>query len=280
MIGSVSSYSTYTSTSSTATSSARSQQFQKELLSKLDNNGDGSVDKDELSTALSQKSDDGILVSLSDNFGDLDSDSSGDLSGEEMAAMAPPPPPPRDQAPDTELADALLSALDTDGDGSVSSDELNNGLASTGSDADSQQVFSALDKNEDGTVSLDELAASLAPPPPPQQQTSSEELFSQLDSDSDGSVTARELTSALQASDSTATSTDTSAMLMKALDSDSSGEVDSDELNSTLQAGRSSDSSTKQTNVSEALNRMIANLSRQYSLDNVATVGKHLNVAT
>ncbi|OOG82848.1 histidine kinase [Pseudomonas sp. A25(2017)] len=241
MIGSVSSYSTYTSTSSTTTSSARSQQFQKELLSKLDSDGDGSVNQEELSSALSQKSDDGILVSLSDNFSDLDSDDSGDLSSEEMAAMAPPPPP-RDQAPNTELADALLSALDADGDGVVSSDELSNGLASTGSDADSQQVFSALDKNEDGTVSLDELAASLAPPPPP-QQASSEELFSQLDADGDATVTASELSSALQASDSSATNTD-------------------------------------QANVSEALNRMIANLSRQYSLDNVATVGKHLNMAT
>ncbi len=55
MIGSVSSYSTYTSTSSTATSSARSQQFQKELPSKLDSDGDGSVNQEELSTALSQK---------------------------------------------------------------------------------------------------------------------------------------------------------------------------------------------------------------------------------
>lgn len=278
MIGSVSSYSTYTSTSNTVTSSARSQQFQKELIAKLDNNGDGSVDQDELSSALSQKSDDGILVSLSDNFGDLDSDSSGDLSSEEMAAMAPPPPPPRDQAPNTELADALLSALDADGDGGISSDELSSGLTSAGSSADSQQVFSALDKNEDGVVSADELTASLAPPPP--QQASSEELFSQLDVDGDGSVTASELTSALQASDSSSTSTDASALLMKALDSDSSGGVSSDELDSALQAARSSDSSTDQANTSEALNRMIANLSRQYSLDNVATVGKYLDVAT
>ncbi|MDB6452032.1 hypothetical protein PII48_24560, partial [Serratia sp. 21NM0010] len=77
---------------------------------------------------------------------DLDSDGSGDLSSEEMAALAPPPPPPRDQAPGTELADALLSVLDADGDGKVSSDELSNGLASAGSSADSTQVFSALDK--------------------------------------------------------------------------------------------------------------------------------------
>lgn len=167
MIGSVSSYTSYTSTSSTTTSTARSQQFQKELLAKLDSNSDGAVDQDELKSALSQKTDDGLLVSLSKNFADLDSDDSGSLSGEEMAAMAPPPPPPRDQAPNTELADALISALDADGDGAISSDELSNGLANAGSSADSTEIFSALDKNEDGSVSQDELAASLAPPPPP-----------------------------------------------------------------------------------------------------------------
>ncbi|SEO73898.1 XopAW family type III secretion system calcium-binding effector [Pseudomonas sp. NFACC39-1] len=166
MIGSVSSYSPYTSTSSTTTSSARSQQFQKELLSKLDSNADGSIDQDELSTALSQKSDDGILVSLSDNFSDLDSDSSGDLSSDELAAMAPPP-----------------------------------------------------------------------------QQASGEALLSLLDADAQNSLDTREQTSALQ-------------------------------------ANRNSDSSTEQPHVSEALNRMIANLSRQYSLDDVVPVGKYLNVAT
>ena len=218
MIGSVSSYTSYTSTSSTTTTTARSQQFQKDLLAKLDSNSDGAVDQDELKSALSQKTDDGLLVSLSKNFADLDSDESGSLSGEEMAAMAPPPPPPRDQAPNTELADALISALDADGDGAISRDELSNGLANAGSSADS---------------------------------TSS-------------------------------TSTDTSAALLKVLDSDNSGGVSSDELNAALQAGRerNTDSSTDQSNVTEALNKMIANLSKQYSLDNVATVGKYLNEAT
>ncbi|MBV4461902.1 EF-hand domain-containing protein [Pseudomonas sp. SWRI79] len=208
MIGSVSNYTSYTSTSSTSTNSARSQQFQKELLAKLDSNSDGAVDQDELTSALSQKTDDGLLVSLSKTFSDLDSDESGSLSSEEMAAMAPPPPP-RDQAPSTELADALISALDTDGDGAISSDELSNGLTSAGSTADS-------------------------------------------------------------------------AALPKILDSDSSGGVSSDELKAALQAGReqNTDSSTNQFNVTEALNKMIANLSKQYSLDNVATVGKYLNEAT
>ena len=196
MIGSVSNYTRYTGTSSTTTSNARSQQFQKELLAKLDTNTDGSVGQDELKSALSQKSNDGLLVSLSKNFSNLDSDNSGSLSSEEMAAMAPPPPPDKstDQAPNTELADAVISALDADGNGTISSDELSNGLTSAGSSADSSQIFSALDKNQDGTVSKDELAASLTPQPP--QRAPSDELFSSLDADSDGSVSGSELTSA------------------------------------------------------------------------------------
>jgi len=216
MIGSVSNYTSYTSTSSTSTQNARSQQLQKELFAKLDSNGDSTVDQDELQSALSQKSDDGLLVNLSKQFGDLDSDASGSLSAEEMTAMAPPPPPPRDQAPDTELADALISALDTDGD---------------------------------------------------------------------GSVTATELDSALQTSNnSTATtSTDTSAALLKVLDSDSSGGVSSDELKAALQAGRErpdEEQTASTQSTTEALNRMIANLSKQYSLEKTASVGKYLNVAT
>ncbi|MNS49798.1 EF hand [compost metagenome] len=213
MIGSISSnYSNYTS--STTSNSARNQQLQKDLLAKLDSNSDGTVDQNELKSVLSQQTDDGLLVNLSKNFTDLDSDGSGSLSGEEMAVMAPPPPPPGDEAPNTDLADALISALDADGDGTISSDELS---------------------------------------------------------------------SALQASNSnSSTSTDTSAALLKALDSDSSGGVSSDELKAALQAGReqNTNSSSDQSSVNEALQKMIANLSKQYSLDNVASVGKHLNVAT
>jgi Ca2+-binding EF-hand superfamily protein len=148
-----------------------------------------------------------------------------------------------------------------------------------------KELFARLDSNGDGAVDQDELTASLTPPPPPPPQISSDELFSQLDADGDGNVTATELSSALQASDSTSSSSnDTSAALLNVLDSDSSGGVSSDELKAALQAGRQRPSdeqtaSTTQT-TTEALNRMIANLSKQYSLGSTASVGKYLNVAT
>src|SRR6195952_2502679 len=89
-----SSYSTY-STSTRATSApSNSKKFADELLKKLDSNGDGSIDKDELSSALSSDSKDGITVSLSKAFGDLDSNDDDSLDADELAALTPPPPPP------------------------------------------------------------------------------------------------------------------------------------------------------------------------------------------
>ncbi|WP_265533022.1 XopAW family type III secretion system calcium-binding effector [Pseudomonas saponiphila] len=243
MIGSVSSnYSSYYSSSSSTSNTSRGQQLQKELFAKLDSNGDGAVNQDELNNALSNQGDKGVLVSLSKNFSKLDSDGSGSLSSDEMAATAPPAH--HGQAPGTELADALLSALDSDGDGVINSDELSSGLSSAGSSADSKQLFSALDKNQDGNVSADELAASLTPPPPPPQQLSSEQLFGQLDSDS-------------------------------------SGGISSDELKVALQAGRNQDGETRnqQANLAEALGKMIANLSKQYQQNPASSVGNSVNVA-
>jgi Ca2+-binding EF-hand superfamily protein len=124
------------------------------------------------------------------------------------------------------------------------------------------------------------MAAALAPPPPPPQQASSEELFSQLDTDGDGSITTSELSSALQTS-STSTSTDNGAALLKVLDSDNSGGVSSDELKAALQAGRDqpSTASSEKSELAQALGKMIADLNKQYQLDNGAQVGSSVNVA-
>ncbi|WP_346830204.1 XopAW family type III secretion system calcium-binding effector [Pseudomonas abietaniphila] len=239
-----SSYSSYVSSSST-TSTTNSKKFADELLKKLDTNGDGSIDKDELSSALTSDSKGGITVSLSKAFSDLDSNDDDSLDADELASMTPLPPPPMqtDAGSAADEAQDLLSALDTDGDGNVSSDELTAALSSSDSSADSTQVFDALDTNQDGNVSLDELTASLQtqqPPPPPPAQDSSD-LFSSLDSDGDGSITADELTAAM-----------------------------------TPDSSRQQQTTTQAT---EALNRMVAALSDRYNLNSSATAGKYVSTS-
>lgn len=136
-VSGTSSYSGYSSSSTSTTATSNSKKFAEELLSKLDTNGDGSVDKDELSSALSSDPKDGVTVSLSKAFGDLDSDDSDSLSADEIASMTPPPPPPMQMqmqmdasSSTTDDAQNLLSALDTDGDGGISSSELTSALSS------------------------------------------------------------------------------------------------------------------------------------------------------
>jgi Ca2+-binding EF-hand superfamily protein len=69
----------------------------------------------------------------------------------------------------------LFSKLDSDGDGSISSDELTSAASSSGlSDTSSSDLFSALDANGDGSISSDELDSVLqasAPPKPDDQDS-------------------------------------------------------------------------------------------------------------
>ena len=119
-----SSYSNYTSTSSTS-ASAQLKKFQEELFASLDTDGNGEVSSDELNTAISNSSssgtsnDGGILVTLSKNFSSLDSDSDDGLTLDEMAALQPPAPPTQDSAPHTDAVEDLMSAIDSDGSGSI-----------------------------------------------------------------------------------------------------------------------------------------------------------------
>ncbi|KPZ08580.1 EF-hand domain-containing protein [Pseudomonas syringae group genomosp. 3] len=251
MISGISSgFSSYTRSTS-STSATSNKKFQEELLAKLDTDGDGSISKDELSSALSSDSKDGITVSLSKAFSNLDSNDDDSLDTDELAAMTPPPP----MQPATDVADDLLNSLDGDGDGdgAISSAELSAGLTSAGSSASSSEVFDALDTNKDGTVSLDELTASLqaqqppAGPPPAQMSTSgstdSAALFSALDSDSDNSISASELSAALKQSDSNSETTSTNQV------------------------------------AAQALSKMIAALGERYDTEGNKPVGRYLNTA-
>ncbi|MCF9004326.1 XopAW family type III secretion system calcium-binding effector [Pseudomonas syringae] len=243
-----SSFSSYTSSSS-VTSSTSNKKFQEELLAKLDSDGDGSIGKNELSSALSSNSKDGITVSLSKAFSDLDSNDDDSLDADELAAMTPPPPPPMQSV--DEQAEDLLGSLDSDGDGAISSDELTTGLSNAGSTANSNQVFDALDTDEDGTVSLEELVAGMQPQQPPagmspaqvstSGSTDSASLFSTLDSDD--SISASELSAALKQSDTT-------------IDQGNTNQI-----------------------ATQALNKMIAALSEKYDTQSSKPVGKYLDTA-
>ncbi len=263
MIGSVSSLLSYVGYNSTTTATQRQQQFQKQLLAKLDTNGDGSISQDELKTAQSKDGDNKLLADLSQNFTSLDSDSSGGISLDELAALKRPEH--GDRAPDTQLADALLKALDSNGDGTLSNDELATGLSNAGSNADSTSLFSALDKDSSGSLSVDELAAALP------VQLSSSQLFSQLDTDGDGSISQAELASALQGS------TDSSSNCAVTTDSTttvSTGDTASALLLKALADASGTSTSTTQKaqdNIAEALSRLMVSLNTQYQNRNTVT---------
>lgn len=122
--------------------------------------------------------------------------------------------------PDFEaIAQQMLSSMDTDGNGSINSDEFTAALQS-GSKEDvsstAKEIFSKLDSDSDGSMSTEEFMAalkasrpqppqgdmgSMPPPPPPSQsdssmsssQSDSSQSYSSLDTNQDGVISQEEL---------------------------------------------------------------------------------------
>ena len=70
------------------------QQRQEEMFSKIDQNGDGSIDKSEfqvMSEKMSEMS--GQSIDFEEVFSEIDTDGNGQLSLEEMESFRPPRPP-------------------------------------------------------------------------------------------------------------------------------------------------------------------------------------------
>lgn len=119
-----------------------------------------------------------------------------------------------------DMAQELLSSLDSDSDGSVSLDEFSVAMSSSssGSDTSASSIFSLIDSGGDGSISTEELTAALeasrpkppegAPPPPPPQSGDSDEssklseIFSALDTNQDGSISQDELMALFEQDDS------------------------------------------------------------------------------
>jgi len=154
-----SNYSAYSSNSTSSVSSASQKgkpDFEKmaqELLSSLDTDKSGSIDKAEFSAAaqaLASSSTSSTTTdssSSTDIFSTLDTNSDGSMSTEELVAslknMKPPegkgnmpPPPPGGMPPPSDSS-------------------------STSESSSSSDIIDAMDTNKDGTVSIDELLAAL-----------------------------------------------------------------------------------------------------------------------
>lgn len=101
-----------------------------DLFGKIDTDGDGKVSSDELQSLFDKM---GVEEDATERFAELDTDGDGSLSQTEFEAGRPhggmpPPPPPSADASDssdstTDALQALLDALDSNGDHQVSDDE-------------------------------------------------------------------------------------------------------------------------------------------------------------
>ena len=202
-------------------------------FSTLDTDSDGLVTQDEIASAIDSKlsSFDGTMPSK-DEFASLLSD---------LGLEMPPPPSDENSAMSDEFSSMIMSNYDSNGDSSLSSDEVS---------LLSDDEFSALDTNSDGTISADELSAAVeqvasnggTPPPPPSGGSgtvSQTEEYDELDTNKDGIVSQEEKNAALgisstedTSSSSTASNQDTKDSIKLLLDTIKlNAQNSSDELN-------------------------------------------------
>ncbi len=154
-----SNYSAYSSNSSSGVSSASQKgkpDFEKmaqELLRKLDTDKSGSIDKAEFSAAAqalasSSSSSTTNSSSATDIFSTLDTDSNGSMSTEELVASLKNMKPPEGKGDMPPPPGAMPPPPPSDS-------------SSTSESSSSSDIIDAMDTNQDGTVSIDELLAAL-----------------------------------------------------------------------------------------------------------------------
>lgn len=128
-----------------------------ELYNNLDTDGDGAVSQTELQKAIeTQRNAMFTSMQLGQSQGDAQATSTTQPSAQDMlsallSGKMPAGTPGAAQGGSDDLASQLFSSLDSDGNGSLSTEE--SGL--------SQSVYDAMDTDQDGSVSADELAAAL-----------------------------------------------------------------------------------------------------------------------
>ena len=183
----------------------------QEQFSALDSNGDSLVTQDEIASAIDNK--------LASYNGEMPSkeDFASMLSDLGLEMPKPPTKNENSSSAGSDFSSLIMSQYDSNGDSSLSSDEVS---------ILTNDEFSALDSNGDGTISTDELSSAFeqvasssnsatqsAPPPPPSGGSSGASVTSSTeydedDTNKDGVVSQEEKNAALGIStDSTTSST-------------------------------------------------------------------------
>jgi Ca2+-binding EF-hand superfamily protein len=152
------------------------QQFQQNLFSQIDTNGDGSVSKTELEQAVSKAG--GSTQAADALYSVLDPGNSGGFSEQQFAQVLPGPVLsnqvqaqmigyqaqgwPGASQPGGQLAQNLFSQIDSNGDGSISKAELEQAVtAAGGTKAGADALYAKLDPNNTGSVSEQQFAQVL-----------------------------------------------------------------------------------------------------------------------
>jgi len=104
-------------------------QMRQQMFSKVDANGDGKLDSDELAEMVANGPKNG--PSVDEILSQSDTDGDGSVSESEFEATAPPPPPMQGMGgmSSADFLEQLFSDADTNGDGVISEDEMSTVVA-------------------------------------------------------------------------------------------------------------------------------------------------------
>jgi Ca2+-binding EF-hand superfamily protein len=172
-------------------------QMRQHMFSRIDTNGDGKHDKDEL-TAMVANGPAGA-PGVDEILAQFDTDSDGAISetefnaGQDQAQGAGGPPPPHmGNMSSTDFIKQLFNNSDTDGDGVLSGDELTS-MVANGPDGgqSAKELLAKLDTDGDGSLSESEFADG-APGQKTESTANSGDLFNSLDTDGDGVISKAE----------------------------------------------------------------------------------------
>ncbi len=159
------------SSTSSSSQSALIEQMRQRMFSRIDTNGDGKHDKDELAAMVANGPQGG--TSVDDILSSFDTDGDGAISEAEFEAAAPP-----------------------DGGGQPPMMGGMAGMSGMSSSDFLAQMFSRIDTNGDGKHDKDELAAMVANGP--EGGPSVDDILSKFDTDGDGTVSEAEYEAGMQ----------------------------------------------------------------------------------